>query len=76
MRYISPYVLEDLQKKMVFIGGARQVGKTTLAKAVLSRDFSNGRYLNWDFDEDRQDIFTSLSGFFLPYSASGYVQSM
>jgi predicted AAA+ superfamily ATPase len=56
MRYIAPFVLEDLRKKMVFIGGPRQVGKTTLAKAVLSVDFPAGRYLNWDFDEDRQDI--------------------
>jgi predicted AAA+ superfamily ATPase len=56
MRYITQFVLEDLKKKMVFIGGPRQVGKTTLAKAVLSVDFPAGRYLNWDFDEDRQDI--------------------
>ena len=32
------------------------MGKTTLAKAILSEDFPAGRYLNWDFDEDRQDI--------------------
>lgn len=56
MRYITPFVLEDLKKKMVFVGGPRQVGKTTLAKAVLSAAFPAGRYLNWDFDEDRQDI--------------------
>jgi len=56
MRYIGKYVLEDLRKKMVFVGGPRQVGKTTLAKAILTKDFSDGRYLNWDYDEDRQDI--------------------
>ncbi len=56
MRYIMSYVLEDLSKKMVFVGGPRQVGKTTLSKAILSNDFPTGRYLNWDFDEDRQDI--------------------
>ena len=56
MRYITPYILEDLNKKMVFVGGPRQVGKTTLAKAVLSENFPSGRYLNWDYDEDRQDI--------------------
>jgi len=56
MRYITPFILEDLKKKMVFVGGPRQVGKTTLAKAVLSAAFPAGRYLNWDFDEDRQDI--------------------
>lgn len=56
MRYITPYILEDLKKKMVFIGGPRQVGKTTLAKALLSDQYPEGRYLNWDYDEDRQDI--------------------
>ena len=56
MRYIGKYILEDLRKKMVFVGGPRQVGKTTLAKAILTKDFSDGRYLNWDYDEDRQDI--------------------
>ncbi len=56
MRYIYPYILKDLKKKMVFVGGPRQVGKTTLAKAVLEDHFPSGRYFNWDFDEDRQDI--------------------
>lgn len=56
MRYITPYILEDLKKKMVFVGGPRQVGKTTLARAVLSENYPKGRYLNWDYDEDRQDI--------------------
>ncbi|MBW2031732.1 MAG: ATP-binding protein [Deltaproteobacteria bacterium] len=57
MRYIISHVLEDLKRKMVFIGGPRQVGKTTLAKAILDNYFpESGRYFNWDFDEDRQDI--------------------
>lgn len=56
MRYITPFILEDLKKKMVFVGGPRQVGKTTIAKAILKAHFPSGRYLNWDLDEDRQDI--------------------
>ena len=56
MRYITPHVLEDLKKKMVFVGGPRQVGKTILAKAVISDNYPDGRYFNWDYDEDRQDI--------------------
>jgi hypothetical protein len=56
MRYIAPYVLKDLEKKMVFIGGPRQVGKTTLAKTILDEGYPKGVYFNWDFDEDRQDI--------------------
>ncbi len=56
MRYLTPYILEDLRKKMVFVGGPRQVGKTTLAKSLLAGSFPEGRYFNWDYDEDRQDI--------------------
>jgi len=56
MRYITPYILDDLRSKMVFISGPRQVGKTTLAKGILSTHFFSGRYLDWDLDEDRQDI--------------------
>ena len=55
MRYIIDAIKQDLQKKMVFIGGPRQVGKTTLAKSLLSEGIK-GRYFNWDFDEDRQAI--------------------
>ena len=44
MRYITAAIQQDLQKKMVFIGGPRQVGKTTLAKKLLST--TNGRYFN------------------------------
>jgi predicted AAA+ superfamily ATPase len=55
MRYIAPYILKDLQSKMVFVGGPRQVGKTTMAKEVLN-GYPSGRYFNWDFDDDRQDI--------------------
>ncbi|OGR07820.1 MAG: hypothetical protein A2511_12610 [Deltaproteobacteria bacterium RIFOXYD12_FULL_50_9] len=49
-------MLQDLARKMVFLGGPRQVGKTTLAKVVLQGSYPSGRYLNWDYDEDRQDI--------------------
>jgi predicted AAA+ superfamily ATPase len=56
MRYITSNILKDLDKKMVFVGGPRQVGKTTLAKAILSSNYPSGRFLNWDYDDDRQDI--------------------
>ena len=56
MRYITSYILDDLKRKMVFVGGPRQVGKKTLAKAILTSSYPDGHYLNWDFDEDRQDI--------------------
>lgn len=41
---------------MVFIGGPRQVGKTTLAKSFITDEFPEGLYFNWDFDDDRRDI--------------------
>jgi uncharacterized protein len=56
MRYLTDFINIDLLKKMVFVGGPRQVGKTTIAKNWLSSTSGQGRYLNWDFDEDRQDI--------------------
>ncbi len=56
MRYITSDVLKDLNKKMVFVGGPRQVGKTTMAQAILAEHYPNGRYFNWDYDEDRLDI--------------------
>ncbi len=53
-RYLESLVERDLQRKMVLLGGPRQVGKTTAAKSILDR--LGGRYFNWDFDEDRRDI--------------------
>ena len=32
-RYLEDQIRKDLEKKMVFVPGPRQVGKTTLAKA-------------------------------------------
>ena len=54
-RYLEPDILEDLNKKMVFLGGPRQVGKTTLALRLLEAGGA-GTYFNWDYDEDRQGI--------------------
>ena len=55
MRYLQALVEKDLAKKMVFIGGPRQCGKTTLAKSILEK-LKSGRYFNWDDDLDRRDI--------------------
>ena len=59
-RYIETGVTDDLKRKMVFIGGPRQSGKTTLAKnlcAAAGFDVKK-RYLNWDATEDRENILT------------------
>lgn len=52
-RYLEPYVIEDLNRKMVFVGGPRQVGKTTLSLNIAPDGY---RYLNWDDLEDREFI--------------------
>ncbi|MGE0528188.1 MAG: ATP-binding protein [Bdellovibrionales bacterium] len=41
---------------MVFIGGPRQVGKTTLARSILAE--GSGRYLNWDSLPDKAQILS------------------
>ncbi len=57
-RYIMESVDADLKDKMVFIGGPRQVGKTTFAFALLGGDQreSSPAYLNWDVLADRENI--------------------
>ena len=40
---------------MVFVGGPRQVGKTTLAKTI-GKNFNHPLYLNWDSVEDKKNI--------------------
>ena len=57
-RYITPGVEADLEEKMVFIGGPRQVGKTTFALSLLGpgTDESSPAYLSWDVLADREDI--------------------
>lgn len=69
-RYLKHHIQDDLRKKMVFLGGPRQVGKTTLSLDLLA-EFSAGTkifdkqlinpgdyagYLNWDLAEDRKSI--------------------
>ncbi len=56
MRYLTPFIEKDLQKKMVLLGGPRQCGKTTLARDILKSYDSIENYLNWDSDEDRDSI--------------------
>jgi len=55
-RYLNAQITEDLTNKMVFIGGPRQVGKTTLAKYIGKNNYKNYTYLNWDNAEDRKAI--------------------
>lgn len=54
-RYLSDQIMKDIKSKMVFLGGPRQVGKTTLSLNLFNED----SYLNWDFSEDREKILTN-----------------
>jgi predicted AAA+ superfamily ATPase len=59
-RYVADRVEARLAKKMVFLAGPRQCGKTTLAKTLLRKregaEAYRTRYLNWDDDDDRARI--------------------
>jgi len=44
-RYLEPQLLRDLACKTVVLTGARQVGKTTLARQLMER-FERAQYLN------------------------------
>ena len=54
-RYLKTAVETDLGRKMVFLVGPRQVGKTTLAKALMA-SHARAQYLNWDVTDDRRII--------------------
>ncbi len=62
-RYLEPTISRDLNKKMVFVTGPRQSGKTTLSQALIAtRDGIAGasQYLNYDVLEDRSVITQRL----------------
>lgn len=52
-RQIEPLIAKDLAKKMVFLTGPRQSGKTTLALA-LAQNYPGAQVLNWDVAADRR----------------------
>lgn len=56
-RYLKKSVEDDLKSKMVFIGGPRQVGKTTFALTFLpDPNEKHPAYLNWDDVIDRKSL--------------------
>ncbi len=59
-RYLIAPVIEDLSEKMVFIGGPRQVGKTTFAREKVSRHFKETAYFNWDNRSHRKAIINGI----------------
>ena len=48
-RYLAGPIRDDLERKMVFLGGPRQVGKTTLALTLLeAQGPRHPGYMSWD----------------------------
>lgn len=72
MRYIKSDVEKTLkdEKKMVFIAGPRQVGKTTLVKALLKEASSEKGYFNWDIAPIRRKIIRDPLDFWRPSDGS------
>jgi predicted AAA+ superfamily ATPase len=54
-RYLSSHIRQDLERKMVLLSGPRQVGKTFLAKQLMTL-FEHPQYLNYDSLDDAQII--------------------
>ena len=52
-RYLTKQVKRDLNRKMVFVAGPRQVGKTTLSRGLPG---AKKGYLNWDVAEHRERL--------------------
>lgn len=60
-RYLQPILDDFLKKKMVFVGGPRQVGKTTMCLSFLSPPTRHSLgYLNWDNPTSRKTIKSNL----------------
>jgi predicted AAA+ superfamily ATPase len=56
-RYLREVVERDLLERMVFVGGPRQVGKTTFALSFLSKSTEkHPGYLNWDNPKTRSSL--------------------
>ena len=61
LRYLQNTIKSDLKEKMVFLGGPRQVGKTTFSQTLLKNyKDHHPAYLNWDDLNDRKIILSGL----------------
>lgn len=59
IRYLIPYLQQDLSERMLFIGGPRQVGKTTLSRHLIATPNRPVVYYNWDNTQDRKHMLAS-----------------
>lgn len=58
-RFYTEHLKNNLEKHsmMLFLMGARQVGKTTISR-LLAKDHKDHVYINWDVEEDRLRILS------------------
>ena len=62
MRYIASAVEDALaERKMAFVAGPRQVGKTTLARSLIEDPKES--YFTWDLERDRRRILRAGGAF-------------
>jgi uncharacterized protein len=61
-RYLTGFIAQDLKEKFVFLGGPRQVGKTTTALTFLgvNADKKHPAYFNWDIPQTHQKLIKGL----------------
>lgn len=58
-RYLAAPITADLEKKMVFVDGPRQIGKTTLARTLIGANFKETAYFNWDDRQQRRQLMAA-----------------
>ncbi|MEW6511376.1 MAG: ATP-binding protein [Bacteroidota bacterium] len=65
LRYLNAEIERSLrhERKMVFVPGPRQVGKTTLARRLLYETGADGLYFNWDIDAHRKLLIRNPGDF-------------
>jgi len=63
VRYLRPAIEAVLheERKMAFVAGPRQVGKTTLARSLLGE--GSPGYFNWDVESHRRRVLRDPDGF-------------
>ena len=68
---IKSQIIKDLKEKMVFLGGPRQVGKTTIGQSLI-KNYKDGHpaYLNWDDIEQRKKNSSQAMAIDPPENAS------
>ncbi len=52
-----------VDKSMIMLAGPRQAGKTTFARDIVAKDFSDTVYFNWDLAKDKSKLIADPTFF-------------